>query len=427
MGGWNGSGIFEKTYSWVQDQINGIKIRADRHDTNDTDFTNGINNCLTKDGQNAPTGNLPMATFKHTNVGKATALNQYTTAEQIIDSELTYYTATGTDTYVITPSPAITAYAEGQAFRVRFTNANTGAATININGLGAKTLVKNASTALSAGDLAATVIKDIYYDGTNFQVKDIAAASGGDVSSNTATSVNSEISLFSGTGGKTIKRATGTGFVKVSSGVYQTPAATITVAEGGTGLGTLTANNVILGNGTSTPSFVAPSTNGNVLTSDGTTWTSAALSVTGRILQTVSSMLSTYDSTGTAIPYDDTIPQNTEGKEYTTLAITPQSASSTLEIEVTMSINNTGALASACAALFVDSTANALAAYGNNQNSSLGTVITFTHRVASGSTSARTYKVRFGASSGSAYVNGDGTARRYGGVQFSGLVIREIL
>jgi hypothetical protein len=49
----------------------------------------------------------------------------------------------------------------------------------------------------------------------------------------------------------------------------------LTVASGGTGLATLTANNVILGNGTSNPTFVAPSTNGNVLTSNGSTWTSA--------------------------------------------------------------------------------------------------------------------------------------------------------
>ena len=48
------------------------------------------------------------------------------------------------------------------------------------------------------------------------------------------------------------------------------------VSKGGTGLATLTANNVILGNGTSAPNFVAPGTNGNVLTSNGTTWTSAA-------------------------------------------------------------------------------------------------------------------------------------------------------
>jgi hypothetical protein len=51
---------------------------------------------------------------------------------------------------------------------------------------------------------------------------------------------------------------------------------TLPVGNGGTGATTLTANNVILGNGTSAPLFVAPSTTGNVLTSDGTTWTSTA-------------------------------------------------------------------------------------------------------------------------------------------------------
>ena len=50
---------------------------------------------------------------------------------------------------------------------------------------------------------------------------------------------------------------------------------TLPVANGGTSLTTLTANNVILGNGTSAPTFVAPSTNGNVLTSNGTTWQSS--------------------------------------------------------------------------------------------------------------------------------------------------------
>jgi len=48
------------------------------------------------------------------------------------------------------------------------------------------------------------------------------------------------------------------------------------VTKGGTGAATLTANNVLLGNGTSAPLFVAPSTAGNVLTSNGTTWSSAA-------------------------------------------------------------------------------------------------------------------------------------------------------
>jgi len=56
---------------------------------------------------------------------------------------------------------------------------------------------------------------------------------------------------------------------------------TLPVANGGTGLSTLTANNVILGNGTSSPLFVAPSTSGNVLTSNGTTWQSTAPAASG--------------------------------------------------------------------------------------------------------------------------------------------------
>lgn len=56
---------------------------------------------------------------------------------------------------------------------------------------------------------------------------------------------------------------------------------TLGVDQGGTGLTTLTANNVILGNGTSTPSFVAPGTNGNVLTSDGSTWVSSTPGASG--------------------------------------------------------------------------------------------------------------------------------------------------
>jgi hypothetical protein len=49
---------------------------------------------------------------------------------------------------------------------------------------------------------------------------------------------------------------------------------TIAVGVGGTGIGSLTNNNVILGNGSSAVKFVAPGTAGNVLVSDGTTWTS---------------------------------------------------------------------------------------------------------------------------------------------------------
>lgn len=62
------------------------------------------------------------------------------------------------------------------------------------------------------------------------------------------------------------------GQVSLTAGV----SGTLPVANGGTGAASLAANNVLLGNGTSVLQAVAPSTSGNVLTSNGSTWTSAA-------------------------------------------------------------------------------------------------------------------------------------------------------
>ncbi len=68
-----------------------------------------------------------------------------------------------------------------------------------------------------------------------------------------------------------------TGQALVSGGASADPAfATLGVIGGGTGLATLTAHAVLIGNGASAPSFVAPGVSGHVLTSDGTDWTSVA-------------------------------------------------------------------------------------------------------------------------------------------------------
>jgi hypothetical protein len=68
---------------------------------------------------------------------------------------------------------------------------------------------------------------------------------------------------------------------------------TLPVANGGTGATSLTANNVILGNGTSAVQVVAPGASGNVLTSNGTTWTSATPAGGGSI------NVQTFTSSGT--------------------------------------------------------------------------------------------------------------------------------
>jgi hypothetical protein len=70
--------------------------------------------------------------------------------------------------YVIAPSPAITAYTTGQVFVFKATLANTGASTVNVNGLGVKSIVKSVTTALVTGDILASQMCEIIYDGINF-------------------------------------------------------------------------------------------------------------------------------------------------------------------------------------------------------------------------------------------------------------------
>ncbi len=74
------------------------------------------------------------------------------------------------NTYVIAPVPPIIAYAKYQTFKFIAKTANTGASTLNVNGLGAKALVKDVNVALTTGDILAGQIITAVYDGTNFQL-----------------------------------------------------------------------------------------------------------------------------------------------------------------------------------------------------------------------------------------------------------------
>ncbi len=96
------------------------------------------------------------------------------------------------------------------------------------------------------------------------------------------TLTNHGVVVGQGTSPVAITAAGTSGQPLVSGGASADPAyAVLGVVGGGTGAATLTANNVLLGNGTSALQAVAPSTSGNVLTSNGTTWSSAALPAGG--------------------------------------------------------------------------------------------------------------------------------------------------
>ena len=133
----------------------------------------------------------------------------------------------------------------------------------------------------------------------------------------------------------------------------------------------------------------------------------------------------------TTIPYDDTIPQNTEGDQYLSVAITPVNANSLLEISFELIITSTQGVGNALiAALFQDSTANALKATFELMEAGNGFVhvLKMTHYMTAGTTSATTFKVRAGGSSaGTATVNGSASARLMGGVAASQIAVKEYL
>lgn len=158
----------------------------------------------------------------------------------------------------------------------------------------------------------------------------------------------------------------------------------------------------------------------------------SGLSMSGTTLnaiQVVGNQTGAVATGTTQIPFDDTIPQNTEGDQYLTQSITPRSAASTLLIEVVLlvSVSSTNQVT---VALFQDSTASALAAVGNyvaTTSNAIDTVI-LRHRMTSGTTSAITFNVRAGLSgAGTLTVNGAGGTRRYGGVAVSSINIKEIM
>lgn len=84
-------------------------------------------------------------------------------------------TASGTDTYTATIAN-VAAYNTNSAFVIKFTNANTGASTLNINGLGAINLYKSVNSPLSGGDIKAGQEFIVVYDGANFQVIGLASS-----------------------------------------------------------------------------------------------------------------------------------------------------------------------------------------------------------------------------------------------------------
>lgn len=178
---------------------------------------------------------------------------------------------------------------------------------------------------------------------------------------------------------------------------------------------TPTDNGVVIGNGT------------NFVVETGAT---LKASIGIKVIQQVNTVVTSVATGTTVIPLDDTIPQNTEGDQYMTLAITPTSATNVLEIAIVGVAASSAAGANAMIiALFQDTTANALATAVQYMPAAAAPCsVGLRFRMTAGTTSATTFKVRMGSNAvGTTTFNGYSGGRIFGGVCSSSITITEIV
>ncbi len=172
----DGSGTFSRnngthtgTQVWQDDAAADLDIEATLHDTHDQDIANALSNCITRDGQSTISANIPFNSKRITGLAAGTARTDAATVEQIQDSEVVYAgtTAGSGDAFTATLSPAITAYATGMYVLLKANRTNTGASTLNLNGVSATAIRKyNGTTALVANDILSGQSYLLQHDGT---------------------------------------------------------------------------------------------------------------------------------------------------------------------------------------------------------------------------------------------------------------------
>lgn len=263
--------------------------------------------------------------------------------------------------------------------------------------------------------------------------KAINMAKGSDIASATTTDIGAMTGNYGDVTGTTT--ITGLGTVQAGTVRFVRFTGALTLTHSGTALLLPTAANITTA-ANDTAAFVSLGSgnwkclwyqrySGAPLVSGYTP--TAANALAGSVIQVLNTQSGAVSTGTTVMPIDDSIPQSGEGDEKITRAITPNSATNKLRIDVTI-YGSPSAGGRWSAALFQDATAGALAAgiseSGNNNEISS---VKFTHYMDAGTTSSTTFKVRAGVpSAGTLTFNGESGARLMGGVLASSITVTEI-
>ena len=148
----------------------------------------------------------------------------------------------------------------------------------------------------------------------------------------------------------------------------------------------------------------------------------------GAIVGSAITIDASYQSTDLVIPYDNTIPQNTEGYDFMTVSYTPKYADSLLLVSVKIAALRMASSDFFTCAIFRDSIADAIAStlcFGAGGGAYM-IPVSIHHEELSSSVSATTFKVRVGLDAGTVYLNGDATAALDGGVLNTYIKVEEI-
>lgn len=169
--------------------------------------------------------------------------------EKPADNSIYCGTSTGSsNAYAAAPSPAITSYVDGDIFTFIANHSTSGAATLNISGLGAKSFVKvDGSTALGVGDITSGQIVDARYVGSSDHFRLVSQSgvlgiSSGGTGGATASAARSSLGLSS-------MATQASSSVSITGGAIQ-GIIDLAVADGGTGASTAADARTNLGLGT---------------------------------------------------------------------------------------------------------------------------------------------------------------------------------